>query len=76
MSTTQHSFYLVIDHAIESAQDVIQAAISLTSPKTSVHLESYNDVSSLQVDTRDLVVATRIKLIYGSFIRYEHSSDA
>ena len=71
-----YSFYLVVDHAIENAASTIDSVSSLSDSCTSVHPEHGNGISTFQIITADLVVATKIKLLFGSYIRHEDSGDA
>ena len=71
-----YSFYLVVDHAIDNAASTIESVSSLSDLRTSVHPEHGNGISTFQIITADLVVATKIKLLFGSYIRHEDSGDA
>ena len=73
---SSYSFYLVIDHAIDNAASTIESVSSLSDPRTSVHPEHGNGISTFQIITADLVVATKIKLLFGSYIHHEDSGDA
>ena len=75
MKTTQ-GFYLVINSSDEKAQNTIDAICSLERLDTSVHIEHHNGTTSFQVETTDLIVATKIKLLFGCFIQHVDSGDA
>lgn len=71
-----YSFYLVIDHSVESAARVIQAVLLLASCDTIVHAEHLDGVSTFQIDTAEFLVAAKVKLAFGSFIRHEQCTEA
>lgn len=71
-----YSFYLVVDRSIENAEAVVESLLSLVKMGTSVHHEHSNGISTFQIETVDLVIATKIKLLFGSFILHEGSDNA
>lgn len=73
---SSYCFYVVVDHAIGNAASIIESVSSLSDSLTSVHPEHGNDISTFQIITADFVVATKIKLLFGSYIRHEESGDA
>lgn len=72
----RYSFYLVVDQAADNAASTIESVSSLSDSSTSVHPEHGNGISTFQIITTDLVVATMIKLLFGSYIRHEDAGDA
>ncbi len=73
---TNYSFYLMVNHVIENKASIFESVFSLSDSKTTVHPEHINGISTFQIDTTDLVVATKIKLLFGSFILHMDSGDA
>ena len=75
MSKT-YCFYIAIDHIAENSDKIIQLASALISSCTNSHSEHREGISTFQITTADLSLATKIKLIFGTFILYEESIDA
>ena len=74
--SNSYSFYLVVDHTIDNAARTIESLSALSDSRTSVHQEHGNGISTFQITTADLVIATKIKLLFGAFIHHEDSGDA